>query len=183
MRLFAGFPVAPSVEDRLTALRLRLAAPTDGLRWTGPEQWHITLRFFGDVEEQQLASLKEKLQQCRQRQPVLRMDALGLFPAKGILYAAVERTEELQAFHAAFTGCVAPDTQPGISLPFHPHISLARSKGRAGQQTLSKLSTPKLPAFGPALQWSGSQIHLYESALGPRGATYRTVATHALSPG
>ena len=182
MRLFAGFPITPAVEDRLSALRLRLAAPTDGLRWTSPEQWHMTLRFFGDIEDRQLASLMQKLGACRQAPPLLRMETLGLFPAKGILYAAVEPTEELQAFYAAFTGCLAWEPPTGTSLPFHPHITLARSKGRTGQKTLGKLSTPKLPAFGPALQWSGSQIHFYESALGPQGAVYRIVATHTLSP-
>ena len=183
MRLFAGFPIAPFVEARLTAIRLRLALPSDGLRWTGPEQWRITLRFFGDVDEQQLTSFKEKLQRCRQVRPVLRIEQMGLFPAKGILYAAVERTEELEAFHTAFASCFGPDIYTGTSLPFHPHITLARSKGPAGQQTLRKLAAPRLPAFGPALQWSGSEIHLYHSALGPRGIIYRNVATHTLNPG
>ncbi len=170
------------VVDRLSALRLRLAAPTDGLRWTGPEQWHITLHFFGDVDAALLPPLLEKLGRFQGKQPSLRLESLGLFPAKGILYAAIDLTEELRTFHADLTSRLAPGTSTDTSLPFHPHITLARSKGRTGLRTLQKLSKPALPAFGTALGWRADRIDLYESVPGLQGAAYNTVATQPLAP-
>lgn len=189
MRLFAGFPLPPRVEDRLSALRLRLAAPGDGLRWSAPEQWHITLRFFGEVDRSRLAPLVEALHQFGSEQPTLRMENLGLFPAKGILYAALEPTDELTAFHTAFNshmGHMCPmetgaEVVASTSLPFHPHITLARSKGRTGLKTLKALSTPTLPALGPELRWKADRIHLFESLSGSGGAGYSIVATHLLT--
>lgn len=184
MRLFAGFPLPPHVEQRLSALRLRLAVPADGLRWTTPEQWHLTLRFFGDVDRSQLPFLIETFHEFRSQQPNLRMEGLGLFPAKGILYAGIDLTDELTAFQAAFTEHIATGypTSSSASLPFRPHITLARSKGNVGLKTLAALAQPTLPAFGPALQWSAAQLHLYESVLGPQGASYSILAVQTLSP-
>ena len=188
LRLFAGFPLPPRAEDRLSALRLRLAAPGDGLRWSTPDQWHITLRFFGEVEPTQLARLVEALHRFTGEQPTLRMENLGLFPAKGILYAALEPTDELTAFHTAFSGHMrlmcpmeaGAEVSTSTSLPFHPHITLARSKGRTGQKTLKALATPTLPALGPELRWKADKIHLFESLSGSGGAGYNIVATHLL---
>ena len=180
MRLFACLPVPPLVENRLSALRLRLATPRDGLRWTTPEQWHLTLRFFGDLKPEQLPAMLEALKRFHQPPPCLRMESLGHFPAKGILYSAVQSSEELTAFHAAFLDHMALAVPPSGSLPFHPHITLARSKGPSGLNSLRKLVTPALPAFGSALQWTAGPIHLYESVLGSGGAAYNIVATQQI---
>lgn len=183
MRLFAALPLPPSVESRLSALRLRLATPRDGLRWTTPEQWHITLRFFGDLEAAHLLPLIAEVETFRHPQPLLRMASLGLFPSKGILYAAIEPSDELTAFHTAFAAHVAPWLAPASSLPFHPHITLARSKGRAGSKALQQMAKSALPPFGTVLQWLAGPVHLYESVLGPQGAAYDTLATqHATDP-
>lgn len=183
MRLFAGFPLPSPVENRLSALRLRLAAPGDGLRWSTPEQRHVTLRFFGEVDRSQLTPLVEALHRFNSKQPSLRMENLGHFPAKGILYAAIEPTDELTAFHTAFSTHMKTNAEvvTTTSLPFHPHITLARSKGLMGLKTLKALATPTLPAFGPELRWTADRIHLFESLSGSGGAGYSIVATHFLT--
>lgn len=181
MRLIVGLPVPLPVENRLSALRLRLAAPKDGLRWTGPEQWLLTLRFFGDLESHQLSSLQQALSRFRHEPPLLRMETLGLFAAKGILYAAIQPSQPLSALHTALTREMPFGLTADASLPFHPHITLARSKGPIGLKSLRQLATPALPSFGPPLQWSASPIHLFESVLGPQGAVYHIVATQDLT--
>jgi RNA 2',3'-cyclic 3'-phosphodiesterase len=51
MRLFVGIPLAPAVVEELSAIALRLQAKDDGLRWSAPESWHITLQFLGNTAE------------------------------------------------------------------------------------------------------------------------------------
>ena len=46
MRLFAGIPLAAAVIDELSAISIRLRSNDDGLRWSAPESWHITLQFW-----------------------------------------------------------------------------------------------------------------------------------------
>ncbi len=172
--------MSPLALERLSATRLRLAAPGDGLRWSAPEQWHITLQFLGDVEPGRLTDIVTAMQGFTHPPVALRVDSLGLFPAKGILFAAVEVSGALVQLHHAVGEWSAPFRATSASLPFHPHITLARSKGRAGLRGLERLRTPDLPHLGPALVWTAAEIHLYESVPGAQGAVYRSMAVRRL---
>lgn len=50
MRLFIGIPLAADVVRELAALTARLRSPSDGLRWSAAEDWHITLQFLGQTK-------------------------------------------------------------------------------------------------------------------------------------
>lgn len=177
MRLFAALALSPAAVERLSALRLRLAVPGDGLRWTVPEQWHITLCFFGDLERKQVECLTQDLQAFDAPEASISLGALGHFAAKGILYASVEPSTSLLSLHQTLLSRYSRGAQTSApSLPFHPHITLARSKGRPGFKTLQRMSSPTLPPFGPAITWQARQVALYESCLGLGGAQYRFVA-------
>ena len=51
MRLFVGLAVDEAVKGTLERLTLRLRAKEDGLRWSTPDQWHVTLVFLGEVDD------------------------------------------------------------------------------------------------------------------------------------
>lgn len=172
MRLFAGLALAPETIQRLTEFRLRWASPQDGLRWSAPEQWHVTLRFLGEVSEERALTVQTSLAGLRSGQVELRMDSFGVFAVKGILYASVEPSAELSALHQAVEGCVAEREVLPETHPFRPHITLARSKNATGGKTLQRLSRPALPAFGPGIRWIAAEMLLYESLLGAGGARY-----------
>ena len=172
MRLFAALPLSPECVERLTSFRLRWSVPGDGLRWSPPEQWHITLRFFGDVDEAQARCLGEQFQGLRALAPVLVVEGLELFVAKGILVASVQPSAVLLALHACVAACgercgIAPESRT-----FRPHITLARSKGRSGNASLQRLARPGLPPLGPEIRWTPEVCLLLESVLRPQGAEY-----------
>lgn len=182
MRLFAALPLSPLVSERLLSLRLRLSSPGDGLRWSTPEQWHITLQFFGDTTPAIASCLETILSKLQSPAPEIVLSSLGTFSAKGILFAAVEPTPALLAFQAEVEtlsrSCgFAPELRP-----FRPHITLARSKGKAGNATLWKLSSPTLPPFGPELRFTGAECLLLESTLQSQGARYSVHARLPLAP-
>ncbi len=172
MRLFAGLPLPQSGIDRLAALRLRLAAPDDGLRWSSPEQWHITLKFFGEMSEQAAVALEEPLRSLEATPAEVRLNGLGLFGAKGILFASVFASPSLTALHVALESCAEAAGLPAERRSFQPHITLARSRNRTGLNRLQKLSRPALPSFGADLCWQAQEFVLYESVLEPHGAVY-----------
>ncbi len=183
MRLFAALPLPPAAHARLERLRLRLSAPGDGLRWSTPEQWHITLQFYGEVSTEQPLCLRESLSEAAAEPAFVALDGLGLFANKGILYAAVATEPSLVLLHARV---LASSQLCGIlpeSRPFHPHVTLARSKGRVGARTLERLSQPNLPAFGEAISWQAKEVVLLESELSPHGSHYILHSKVPLGPG
>ena len=180
MRLFTALPLPGSAVDRLGRLRIRLAAPDDGLRWSSPEQWHITMRFFGEVDDSQARRLEDALRSPKLGRAEVCLDALGVFAAKGILYAQVAASSTLNALQAQIeqtvTGCgLLPESRA-----FRPHITLARSRGREGLRTLARLGSPELPVLGTELHWIASELLLFQSTLRPGGAEYMVRARFPL---
>ncbi len=180
MRLFAAVPLPVAAVERLTRLRLRLSAPKDGLRWSEPEQWHITLQFYGEVDEKMATCLASQFGQLTAGMPEMVLERLDLFVSKGILLATVSPTPSLVALQAqvleASQLCgIVPESRP-----FRPHITLARSRGKTGHGTLRDLSTPALPGFGPEIRWTARECLLMESELTQQGAQYVVRARVAL---
>jgi len=62
-RLFVAITVPDAVRAEVLRVQreLKPLAPRDVVRWTKPEQFHLTLRFLGDVPSAQIAGLQESL--------------------------------------------------------------------------------------------------------------------------
>ncbi len=176
MRLFAALALPPMAIDRLSSVRLRLATQKDGLRWSAPEQWHITLRFFGDLDPAQANLLSSALATLAVNPIAMRLENFGTFAAKGILFLEVDASRELEALYARVQSIAASCGVLPESRPFHPHVTLARSRNRTGLASLRTLMTPSPPTFGAALHWTAKELLVLESLLQPEGAEYRTVA-------
>jgi 2'-5' RNA ligase len=133
MRMFVAlYPSAPAVDhlDEFLAVR-REAGPE--LRWTVPEQWHLTLAFLPTVADRHLDDLAERLGQAAARRtpfPVA-LAGGGAFPDPArakVLFARVE--SEGSELARLATGVRAAAAKAGAGPdggPFHPHVTLART--------------------------------------------------------
>jgi 2'-5' RNA ligase len=171
MRLFVGIPLDAGVVEELTRLTQRLRRADDGLRWTAPESWHITLQFLGSSDCDRYECVRARLHEIHRPTLSVQLDAPGFFDRAGIFFAGVHPSTELTALErhvvAATTLCgFEPEMRP-----YHPHITLARSKGKDGARSLrdlkSKLqSSPEFSAF------VANEFLLYESRPTPNGSLY-----------
>jgi 2'-5' RNA ligase len=171
MRLFIGIPLALAVVNELSSLSLRLRSSDDGLRWSTPESWHITLQFLGNTTEEQYACIVERLRELPFAPVPVRLDSIGFFERAGVFFAGVDLTPELlslqQRVIASTSRCgFAPEDRP-----YHPHITLARTKGRNGKPSLRKLKDsirvqPRFTGF------TATEFLIYESLLSPSGSRY-----------
>lgn len=171
MRLFIGIPLAESVVAELNALCARLRSPSDGLRWSAPESWHITLQFLGNATPEQLECLTGRLTEVRSGPVTLQLGSLGVFDRAGVFLATVELTPVLTALQARVTEATAHCGFLPEDRPYQPHITLARSKGEEGRKQLRGLKdrapvNPGFPGF------TAREFLLYESHLGPGGSKY-----------
>jgi 2'-5' RNA ligase len=123
-RLFTGLEIPEDIALSLEGLRGGLP----GARWIDPENYHITLRFIGDVDERRAADLEAGF--ARVRRPAFRvtLDGLGVFGSRRphSIVAKVDHSAELKALHneqeqIAQRYGLAPDPRK-----FTPHVTLAR---------------------------------------------------------
>lgn len=178
MRCFLGLPLPQAWKQALARLAPELQRGLSSrLTWTRPENWHLTLKFLGEVEQERVDALCAALPGLRFAAMDLAAGPAGFFPnAKrprvfwlGLSQGAQEcatlaaRVEEL----CAGLGFAAEDR------PFAPHLTLARVR-EAGPDDWNKLA-----ASASAHPWPPARLDrlvLWQSVLSPQGPEYRELA-------
>jgi RNA 2',3'-cyclic 3'-phosphodiesterase len=181
VRLFVACEVPAEVADVLAVLD---RPAIDGLRWTTREQWHVTLRFLGEMPDAgpvcaAMATVPARLEASAGN---LEVDAVlgpvtAWFPGRQVLHAPVRGLDTLAA-------CVveALTDTPELSelvgadpVRFSGHLTLARVKGRIP-------GPGRLAGVPVHAEWAVPSFALMSSMLGPGGARYDTVAAVPLTP-
>ncbi len=177
MRIFvAVFPPPEVVKEALAAARL---PPDDRIRWTRPENVHLTLKFLGDVREELLDDIRAVLEEvCASHAPFkVALAGLGAFPSARrarILWASVG--EGSGRLRSLATGLDTGLTSSGFEherRPYTPHLTLGRVRGNPASLQLTPGSIDSKFMIG--------SIELVESMLTPEGSVYKTQGTLALS--
>jgi 2'-5' RNA ligase len=149
-------------------------------RWQDDEQLHLTLRFVGEVERQLANDLADALTRVHAPPFELRIAGVGRFEQRnsGALWAGVEPKAPLAALAAKIErACQSVGLEPERRA-FHPHITLARWKGRRTREVHAFLERARGLSSEPFIAGSFS---LFESHLSRHGAHYEEVATYPLS--
>jgi 2'-5' RNA ligase len=149
-------------------------------RWQSEDQLHLTLRFVGEVERPVANDLADGLTRVRSGRFGLRVDSVGRFEQRsaGALWAGLEPKEPVAALAAKVErACVAVGLEPERRA-YHPHITLARWKGRRTREVASFLERKRDLVSEP---FEVDRFILFESRLSRHGAHYEEVATYPLS--
>lgn len=149
-------------------------------RWQNEEQVHLTLRFVGEVERPVANDLADALGRVTAPRLELRVAGVGCFEQRnsGALWAGVEPRQPLAALAAKIERvCQSVGLAPERRA-FHPHITLARWKGRRTREVKEYLEHTGSLSSEPFLV---DEFILFESRLSRHGAHYEEVATYPLS--
>ena len=124
LRLFVGIEFPPELRLRLSLLQSGVA----GARWVDPGNFHLTLRFIGEVDEGIAADVDEALLRLRARPFSLQLAGMGTFggdkPRQ--LWAGVEREPALGTLQAKIETALIRVGLPPEPRKFAPHVTLAR---------------------------------------------------------
>jgi 2'-5' RNA ligase len=173
LRLFIGIPLAAATASDLVAAvhRLHSKAAPEILRWSAPESWHITLQFLGSTTLQRYECVTAHLRELRHPSVQIRLGALDTFDRAGVLFVDIPVAPELLALQQAVTAATAPCGFTPEMRPYHPHITLARRKGKGGGRELRnlKIQIDPPPRFS---SFTAKRFVLYESIPTPEGSRY-----------
>ena len=184
LRLFIAIAVPPDVRREIARAQgqLQRVAPLGVLRWTRPDQFHVTLKFLGDVPATQLDALKAAVAEVCADCPALALTAkgIGFFPGvhrPRVLWASAGddcgRLAELHRQLHAVMQPFAPEEKPER---FAGHITLGRFKpGRhASLKKLTERATMLRDCeFGA---WTAGQVEIIRSELTSAGAHHTSLA-------
>ena len=189
--MFIAIPVPEAVKDQIQAAQgeYRDALGDGHVRWTRREQFHLTLKFLGDVDPERLEALAEALRRaCDLFAPLhLRGQRMGFFPdarSPRVIWVGVQDDRQtLASLQSAVESAMAEFTREESKERerFTGHVTLGRMKG------LTRVDVDKLAGLARGMadrffgEWTADKIELIRSALSSQGAHYTTLAVVPLA--
>ena len=173
LRLFVGIALPPEIKLRLSPL----CAGVPGARWVDPENYHVTLRFIGEVDEGTAGDIDEALAQLRARRFELALAGIGQFGER-MLWAGVEKSPALLHLHDKVESALVRLGLPPEGRRYAPHVTLARLKGTTEERLQAYLQEHALFRAAP---FTVSRFSLVASYLTRSGAIYEDQADYPLA--
>lgn len=175
-RLFVAIRPPQAIRDLL------IDAMDEGpdFRWQDEEQLHLTLRFIGEVERPLASDIAAALQTIRANRFELRIRGVGRFEQRnsGALWAGVEPREAVAALSSKIERMCQEAGLEAERRAFHPHITLARWKGRRSREVQDFLERRR--GLSSEL-FEVRDFILFESRLSRHGAHYEEVERYRLN--
>lgn len=180
MRCFLAFELPPAVRDRLAELQSQLSGIDRLVRWTPPGQIHLTLKFLGEVPDDQVAAIGTAIQKLASQ--LLSFDlevaGAGCFPPRGIprvIWAGISGPPpELLECHRLCEQACAELGYPPENRAYHPHLTIGRTRDGAHAPPI-RLALTGIESFS-AGHATAHEIVLFESILEPKGARHISLA-------
>jgi len=173
-RLFVGL----RIPDHIKQLLQRTQGGVTQARWQSSAQFHLTLRFIGDVDGATAADVETALERLSFAPFDMHCEGVGLFGKLNkarCLWAGAKPRTPLTALHNKVEQLLSSGV--GIAQDrrqFEPHVTLARFSGRHGPldsffQAGGGFKTPS---------WKVDHVTLFLSTLGAEGAHYTPLADY-----
>jgi 2'-5' RNA ligase len=175
-RLFTGLEVPQEIVNELSALRGGLP----GARWVEPENYHVTLRFIGDVDDaiaREIASVLAQVRRCRFDICLDGLRAFGGRKPRAVvaLVPTARPLMELQAEHERLMQRVGLEPE---GRKYTPHVTLARLRDSSNRQAADYLATRSPFRTAP---FAVPRFVLYSARASVGGGPYVVEAAYPLT--
>ncbi|MCL2648716.1 MAG: RNA 2',3'-cyclic phosphodiesterase [Phycisphaerales bacterium] len=176
MRLFIA--VAPSAEvvEKLAAIQRTLVDTKADVRWVKTNDYHVTVKFLGEVEEQLLGQLAQRMTKAAAEVPAFELEVEGLsrFPERGparvIISRVISPDQRMTRLHRLIDSAVGGMGLPMDTRVLVPHLTLGRVNSNHGLNRLLRLlEKHDLDFFG---SFPVERVVLYQSVQSKCGTKY-----------
>jgi 2'-5' RNA ligase len=201
-RVFAAVRLPAELTDGAVAVQRGLNGQLVDVKWVEPENLHLTLRFFGEVDDGAIVRIEEAITEVsRVTTPfTIRLGGVGTFPGRGrprvIWIGITNGGDRLAAMAAALEQAFVARGLGRGDRAFSPHLTLGRvrdpnqrSRGRGHRRERVPLQATEAmraaiagAGYGPA-DLEVREVALVESHLSPRGPEYRNRHRSPLAAG
>lgn len=167
MRLFIGLELSKDVKTKLLDIQQKCRPTIQSGRFHQSENFHLTIRYLGEVDPQQKVKLEEVIEKAAGNAEEIRfvIDKLNVFVKKNtfILWAGLPFNKTLNDLYFCVEHALLEYTDYEKEFrPFSPHITLGRNIRFKEKMSLEYLPD-KLPQFSP-FSSSINYLTLFESS-------------------
>ena len=177
MRLFVALAIPAGLKAELSGL----AGGIPSARWVPPENYHLTLRFIGEVARWQAEEVDEALATIRARPFALSLRGVGTFEKGGRIHAlwvGAERSDGLAHLQGKVETALQRVGLEPERRRFAPHVTLARTERAAPDKTVAFVQAHNLFRAAPV---AVDSFALFSSQLGKEQAVYTPEVEYELA--
>jgi 2'-5' RNA ligase len=179
IRSFLAIELPEPILRKIGEVQGDLRSTQAEVRWANPEKIHLTLKFFGNIEESRIDPIFKSIEEpIRNTLPFsLKVRGVGAFPhlknPRVIWIGLVDERDVLTSLQKGIeTHLERIGFQPE-NRPFHPHLTLGRMKSSRGKEGLvSRMERYKEEEFG---NFRVERVVLFKSDLRPSGPIYTSL--------
>lgn len=184
MRLFLAIELDEFIKNSISKLQHTLKSTGSAkIKYVETENIHLTLKFFGDVDNKKLEEIDEVINKTVKefRPYILKVVNVGTFPRSNnprVVWCGVKDKEKvtinlIKSLDNEFSNIGFKKEKS-----YQPHITLGRVKSIQERENLSStLKQQKNKYFG---KMSITSIKLKSSTLTPEGPIYKTIREYEL---
>ncbi|KPK97044.1 MAG: hypothetical protein AMJ95_11240 [Omnitrophica WOR_2 bacterium SM23_72] len=184
MRTFIAIELPEEIKESLARLQDRLKQSQADVKWVKPQNIHLTLKFLGEINEEQLEKITRALEQvCLNRRCFqMCLSTVGAFPKVNfprVIWVGVEKG-------ASETSEIATDLEEKVSMvevpkekrPFSSHITIGRVRSNFNKDKL--VNDLKTIGSLEGKEFAVTKLTLFKSTLTPTGPVYEALKTASL---
>jgi 2'-5' RNA ligase len=179
IRSFLAIEIPGAIQKKIEEVQEDLKSSRADVRWVSPEKIHLTLKFFGNIEESRIDPIVRSIGGPIQTTSsfFLKVRGIGAFPhlknPRVIWMGLVDEKEILTHFQKQLEEELEKIGFESEERTFHPHLTLGRTRTSKGREELiSRIEKHKEEEFGD-LQIE--RMVLFKSDLRPTGPIYTSL--------
>ncbi len=177
MRLFVGLSFTNNIRQTLH----QLASGLDNARWVEPENYHLTLRFIGEVNNHDAGDVDLNLSAVDSEPFYLQFSGIGYFgkvEKPRSIWANIASNRALSLLQGKVERGVINSGFDAEGRRFRPHVTLARFRSRTPRNFTPYFSANGTFSTAPFLV---SSFTLFESKMGRGGSNYLALKEYPLN--
>lgn len=176
IRAFVAIKLPDELVAKLKEVSGSLSASQQkDISWVRPGSIHLTLKFLGDIDTDEVDTVAEALSRASSgiKAFTIRAHGVGAFPnlkAPRVVWVGIEDNGNLQALQKNIDERLSECGFESDDRPFRPHLTLARVKSAAAGREVGKRIEGSKPNID--VDFRADYFVLFKSVLRPQGAEY-----------
>ena len=185
-RIFAAIDIPETERQKIADFieRMKSEFSNERVKWEKPEKLHLTLKFLGEIDDEQLEAFAEAIEEAtRDMSPFkLRISGAGVFPSTrnarvlwlGLIdeQASLRRLNEILETRCERRGFAKEKRN------FKAHLTIGRCKVKPNEILIDSFLNSD---FTPSPSFKVAEIVIYQSELKPAGSIYSVISKHKLN--
>jgi 2'-5' RNA ligase len=177
MRAFIAIEIPEYIKDNIVEIQDKLKKAFADITWVKKENMHITLRFFGEIQEKSVEDIKKFIRDTAKKNPKfnITLNNVGAFPSWNyprVLWIGIKDPDKIIKLATELEDdIVKGGFAPLQDKPFQAHLTIGRIKGPVNKESLKNISLSI--SFSSTMEVN--KIIFFQSRLTPHGHIHTNI--------